>query len=151
LVTSLSKFAARHEYHKWYGTPEWRKGRILHLAREPLCRMCLVLGIVNNGSLTAAGEAQQNPRRTFRVVDHIIPHRGDRALFFDSTNWQTLCADHHDRTKQQEEIRGYSNQRGADGWPVDPLHPANGGGVGQTAQTTTKKPVVHSQFVESRN
>src|SRR5579872_549033 len=25
------------------------------------------------------------------VVDHVIPHRGDMRLFWDKTNWQSLC------------------------------------------------------------
>jgi 5-methylcytosine-specific restriction protein A len=25
------------------------------------------------------------------VVDHIVPHRGDKKLFWDSSNWQALC------------------------------------------------------------
>lgn len=29
------------------------------------------------------------------VVDHAAPHRGDRALFWDTSNWQSLCAHCH--------------------------------------------------------
>jgi 5-methylcytosine-specific restriction protein A len=25
-------------------------------------------------------------------VDHVVPHRGDAALFWDQDNWQSLCA-----------------------------------------------------------
>lgn len=25
------------------------------------------------------------------LVDHIIPHRGDQKLFWDTTNWQSAC------------------------------------------------------------
>lgn len=32
-----------------------------------------------------------------RVVDHIIPHRGDGALFWDESNWQGLAKSCHDR------------------------------------------------------
>ena len=123
----MAIYPTRSEYHKWYNTPEWKRGRARHLAGEPLCRYCLQLGIVNDGSLTAAGLPQPEPRRRFLVVDHIVPHRGDRERFMDASNWQTLCPDHHDRTKKLEENRGYSNQRGADGWPIDPGHPANRG------------------------
>ena len=28
-------------------------------------------------------------------VDHIVPHRGDYALFWDETNWQGLCKSCH--------------------------------------------------------
>ena len=33
--------------------------------------------------------------RKASVVDHIIPHRGDEALFWDRSNWQALCHRHH--------------------------------------------------------
>jgi 5-methylcytosine-specific restriction enzyme A len=28
-------------------------------------------------------------------VDHIVPHRGDMDLFWDVSNWQSLCRRHH--------------------------------------------------------
>lgn len=31
------------------------------------------------------------------VVDHIIPHRGNRRLFWDRTNWQSLCETCHNK------------------------------------------------------
>lgn len=31
------------------------------------------------------------------VVDHIIPHRGDSKLFWDTDNWQPLCARCHNK------------------------------------------------------
>ncbi|WP_320109629.1 HNH endonuclease [Rhodopseudomonas sp. P2A-2r] len=37
------------------------------------------------------------------VVDHIIPHRGDRARFWDRTNWQPLCTHCHASRKQSAE------------------------------------------------
>lgn len=39
------------------------------------------------------------------LVDHIIPHRGDRKLFWSRSNWQPLCAPCHNRHKQAEEKR----------------------------------------------
>ena len=51
------------------------------LSRHPLCAECL-----KNGTLTPA-----------TVVDHIVPHRGDHALFWDEQNWQPLCKNCHDR------------------------------------------------------
>ena len=121
----MSKFESRDEYRKLYKTTQWRKGRLAHLAVEPLCRFCKQADILNDGSLTAGGEPQTDPRRCFLVVDHVIPHRGDLSLFWDRMNWQTLCPDHHDRAKQREEVRGFSNLRGPDGWPLDPNHPSN--------------------------
>lgn len=116
---------ANHPFYKlarWCGLHGLRRA---HLGREPVCRYCRQAGVTNDGSLTAAGEAQPDRRRRFLVVDHIVPHRGDPALFWDGTNLQTLCPDHHDVVKQREEVRGFSNARGPDGWPLDPQHPAN--------------------------
>ena len=39
------------------------------------------------------------------VVDHIIPHRGDRILFWDQNNWQPLCKPCHDRKTGEEDSR----------------------------------------------
>lgn len=108
-----------------YKTARWRKARLAHLQCEPLCRLCRQRGVLNDGSLKATGEPQPDLRRRFLVVDHVVPHRGDLDLFWDRTNWQTLCPDHHDIVKQREELRGFSNARGPDGWPLDPAHPAN--------------------------
>ncbi|WP_332712632.1 HNH endonuclease signature motif containing protein [Pelagibacterium mangrovi] len=43
---------------------------------------------------------------TATVVDHIIPHRGDRKLFWDRKNWSSLCQHHHSSAKQSMERRG---------------------------------------------
>lgn len=42
------------------------------------------------------------------VVDHIMPHKGDQALFWDEANWQGLTKAHHDR-KTAKENGGYGN------------------------------------------
>ena len=62
------------------------------------------------------------------VVDHIIPHKGDSDLFWDESNWQSLCKRCHDSFKQKEEKQGYSNAIGHDGWPLDDKHPVNSAG-----------------------
>lgn len=59
----------------------WQKARKGYLAKHPLCASCL-----RGGKYTPA-----------TVVDHIIPHRGDKNLFWDSENWQSLCKQCHDR------------------------------------------------------
>jgi 5-methylcytosine-specific restriction protein A len=66
---------------------KWQKARERHLAAHPLCVMCEA-----EGRVTAAS-----------VVDHRVPHRGDRALFWDESNWDSLCANHHSRDKQRQE------------------------------------------------
>lgn len=37
------------------------------------------------------------------VVDHIIPHRGDNKLFWDKSNWQSLCKRCHDKKTMTED------------------------------------------------
>ena len=96
-------------WRAWYQTAAWRDLRRARLKAEPVCRSCEALG-----------------RSTLaRVVDHVRPHKGDRALFFALDNTQSLCAACHDAGKQRAERAGYSAAAGADGWPVDPAHPAN--------------------------
>jgi len=79
----------------------WEKARKTYLMRNPLCVMCQ-----KEGRVTAA-----------TVVDHIRPHKGDSALFWDTDNWQSLCKPHHDRDKQREE-RGRFQAVDIDGWPI---------------------------------
>lgn len=57
----------------------WQQARERFLMRSPLCAAC-----EREGRVTAATE-----------VDHVTPHRGDQALFWDETNWQPLCKPHH--------------------------------------------------------
>jgi 5-methylcytosine-specific restriction endonuclease McrA len=53
------------------------------------------------------------------VVDHRIPHRGDQALFWDRSNWQSLCAPHHNSTKQRLEKSGRAGGCDINGLPLD--------------------------------
>jgi hypothetical protein len=67
------------------------------------------------------------------VVDHVVPHRGDAALFWDPDNLQSLCKPHHDGSKQSEELRGYSREVDpVTGWPIDERHPSNRGMGGRS-------------------
>lgn len=68
----------------------WQKARLAYLRAHPLCVKCQELHRVTEGT----------------VVDHKEPHRGDMKLFWDSANWQTLCATHHSADKQREEAAG---------------------------------------------
>ena len=63
----------------------WRKARKAFLSRHPLCVECLKSGVLTPAT----------------VVDHIVPHRGDHALFWNEQNWQPLCKDCHDRKTGQ--------------------------------------------------
>ena len=80
-VPARQKTAARG-----YGAA-WQRARLRFLREHPLCAMC-----ERDGRVTSA-----------TVVDHITPHRGDRALFWNEANWQPLCKRHHDAEKQRAE------------------------------------------------
>lgn len=67
----------------------WQKERASFLATHPWCAM--------------QGEGCT---RIATVVDHIQPHRGDRLLFWDMSNWQPLCAHCHSKHKQALENKG---------------------------------------------
>lgn len=70
-----------------YGS-RWRRESKVFLQAHPLCVRCLASG--------------KYVRAT--VVDHIVPHRGDQKLFWDRSNWQSLCKHCHD-TKTMTEDR----------------------------------------------
>lgn len=61
----------------------WQRARRRYLSQPEniTCRMC-------------AREGRCEPAT---VVDHITPHRGDQALFWNVANWQPLCKAHHDQ------------------------------------------------------
>lgn len=65
----------------------WRKARNIYLKEHPLCAYCM-----KEGKYTKA-----------TVVDHIIPHRGDKKLFWDESNWQSLCKSCHDKKTMTED------------------------------------------------
>ncbi|WP_320176713.1 HNH endonuclease [Roseovarius pacificus] len=65
-------------------TGAWEKARKAFLRRFPACARC---------------------GQWATVVDHKIPHRGDRDLFWDQDNWQPLCTNCHSGAKQREERR----------------------------------------------
>jgi 5-methylcytosine-specific restriction enzyme A len=82
------KRAQRQPYDERRGTAHergygarWQKARKLFLSAHPICRRC-----EKDGRLTPA-----------RVVDHIVPHRGDAVLFWDRSNWAPMCTPCHDR------------------------------------------------------
>ena len=76
----------RSSNERGYGMA-WQRARTKFLMSHPLCAMCQADGLT-----TLA-----------QVVDHIQPHRGDRKLFWDTTNWQSLCKQHHDSDKARLE------------------------------------------------
>lgn len=71
----------------------WQKIRKAYLQRNPLCVECMKDGIVTVAT----------------VVDHIIPHKGNRKLFYDESNYQSLCVACHNK-KSATERQSWSNQ-----------------------------------------
>ena len=70
-----------NDNQKFYNNTRWRKARKRYLMRQPLCVECRKHNILTMG----------------KVVDHIIPHKGDINLFWDESNWQSLCVSCHNR------------------------------------------------------
>lgn len=79
-----------------YDDPRWKDRKAAFLRRNPLCAECGRFGVV----------------RGAEVVDHVVPHRGDLALFWDEGNWQPLCARCHNE-KTAREDGGFGNRRSA--------------------------------------
>jgi len=71
---------------KLYNSPQWKSMRAAQLAREPWCVDCL-----ERGQPTLATE-----------VDHIEPHHGDPALFFDEKNLASRCKPDHSKKTADE-------------------------------------------------
>ena len=74
------------------------------LRRDVLCRVCRLA------------------RST--IADHVIPHKGDRARFFDPGNLQGVCKRCHDSVVRRDEGHTLGSLRGSDisGLPNDPDH-----------------------------
>lgn len=70
--------ACERMYDAW-----WRRERLAFLAVHPTCRHCNA--------------------RPATVVHHIIPHRGDRSLFRNRSNWMPVCQPCHDGPIQRQE------------------------------------------------
>lgn len=95
---------------------KWQQARAAYLQKNPLCALHAEMGRVVPAI----------------VVDHKIPHRGDMKLFWDKSNWQSLCGECHSSHKQRLEKSGRIAGCNVGGIPVDPKHHWNnvGGGGG---------------------
>lgn len=75
---------------------KWHRASRAFLREKPYCVVCLA----------------QNPPRYTRAteVDHVKPHEGDLALFWDESNWQGLCKPHHSsKTLRESWAKGVVN------------------------------------------
>lgn len=90
---------ARSQFSHWYCDRKWRAKRAAQLAKEPLCRFCKAEGRVTEAV----------------IADHIVPHRGNKQLFWFG-ELQSLCAFCHSSTKHRMESGNVVI--GEDGWPM---------------------------------
>jgi 5-methylcytosine-specific restriction protein A len=100
VLLSESGFCETHIKHKRKQTDDrrgsaadrgyggrWQKARLTFLSRQPLCVEC----------------AKSDRTELATIVDHVIPHKGDQDLFWDTSNWQPLCKRHHDQKTARED------------------------------------------------
>lgn len=81
-------------WRKWYHSVEWKALRLAAFRRDKY--VCQRSGALCLGK----GNDPDAP-----VANHKIPHRGDRALFFDLDNIETVTKAVHDGLIQREEKR----------------------------------------------
>ena len=65
----------------------WRKARDLFLRQHPLCKLCM----------------EDGRREPATCVDHVAAHKGDMAVFWDSSKWQALCTPCHSGKTARED------------------------------------------------
>jgi 5-methylcytosine-specific restriction protein A len=80
------------EERQWIHSQRWRDARNTFLTEHPLCMECLKKG---------KDEAAY-------LVDHIVPHQGNYDLFWDESNWQSLCNPCHEEKHKGERWGGGS-------------------------------------------
>jgi 5-methylcytosine-specific restriction endonuclease McrA len=90
-------------YHYLYNSSQWHKIRHYQLQSSPLCALCEAQGITQAAT----------------IVDHVKPHRGNKELFFNAANLQSLCKPCHDKHKRIKELRGIMGGHDLSGLPLD--------------------------------
>lgn len=83
---------AQQPWRQWYYSARWKRLRQEILVRD--CYTCQKTGVLLGGKYPAGNSP---------VVDHVIPHRGDEALFWNPANLMTVSKEYHDRVKQAVE------------------------------------------------
>lgn len=75
------------EHHALYDTQLWRRLSRSHLRRYRLCGDRPPVAPMTSDSLCV----REGRIEAATQADHIIPHRGDRKLFWAESNRQSLC------------------------------------------------------------
>ena len=90
-VEAKAHDAKRGSAHERGYSVAWQRARLGFLKSHPLCKRC----------------ADDDRVVVATVVDHIVPHKGDKVLFWDHDNWQPLCKPCHDRKTATEDGGGW--------------------------------------------
>jgi 5-methylcytosine-specific restriction protein A len=85
---------ASQPYRRWYKTARWQKLRAKVLLRDKYT--CQRTGVILAG---------KHPAPDSPVVDHIRPHRGNEAMFWDENNLMAVSKAFHDSQKQSAEAK----------------------------------------------
>jgi 5-methylcytosine-specific restriction enzyme A len=82
----------RSAYARGY-TKRWDREAKAFRVRYPLC------GMRPDDQVPVMSQCHDEQRVTPATqTDHVVPHRGDKVLFWDARgNWQALCDDCHTR------------------------------------------------------
>lgn len=119
----MPQFAPRTESRAWrhlYKLRAYREGRLRFLDANPLCVWCK-----KRGEFTEA-----------TVVNHKKPHKGNKHLFLDKRNWESVCTHCHNTICKAQDAGRPIKGIDANGMPLDPNHWWNtapeGGGVRST-------------------
>lgn len=98
----LKPESERPSFHARGYDRRWRAAREQWIRERPLCGDRLESKSAEHSECRRLGM-----NRVGNEVDHIKRHAGDRELFWDPRNWQTLCsACHHRKTsREMNEIR----------------------------------------------
>jgi 5-methylcytosine-specific restriction enzyme A len=77
------------------------------LNANPLCVCCLANGIVEPASM----------------VDHVVPHKGNMNVFWNSIDWQSLCDWCHKAIKASVEYSWINGKAGQASLRLNRKHP----------------------------
>lgn len=85
MATLTPREPRRSAYERGY-TATWSKAAKDFRLQFPLC------GQRPGGRAPVMSQCYVEGRTTAATqTDHVVPHRGDQRLFWDVTNWQSLC------------------------------------------------------------
>lgn len=90
---------ASSPHRAWYRTARWQQLRQVILLRDSFT--CQMSGVMLRGGRSDRSTSILRPA----VVDHLIPHEGDPALFWSEDNLWAISADMHDTVCQAIEAR----------------------------------------------